>query len=197
MMLFEVLGKRNNGVGENWFPEQVWNYFKYGQLDELLKECGITEKNREKAKTLARVALWCAQYTVKLRPSMSDVVMMLENIIPVGMPPYPFQFGQSSGSSMSPSLQVIPGVDSNVSSGTDERFKKTKGEKEEAAVEDGNSDSASKKFASSSTFRQPPRSTSEQDTSAQFADYFFQSQNHYQRPNEDAEKRIVRTMKEI
>ncbi|PIA32282.1 hypothetical protein AQUCO_04500110v1 [Aquilegia coerulea] len=126
MMLFEVIGKRNNGVGESWFPEQVWKNFKNGQLDEFLQDCGITEKDREKAKILSRVAFWCAQYTAKIRPSMSDVVMMLENKIPVGMPPYPFQFGQSAGSSMPPSLQAIPEVDSNVASATDERRQKEK-----------------------------------------------------------------------
>ncbi|KAF5191001.1 hypothetical protein FRX31_019410 [Thalictrum thalictroides] len=83
---------------------------------------------------------------------------------------------------MPPSLQAIPEVDSNVSSGTDERFKKTKGGKEEGAVEDGNSDSASKKFASSSISRQPLRSTPEQDTAA----LFLQFQSHYKHQNEGA-----------
>ncbi|PIA40520.1 hypothetical protein AQUCO_02500317v1 [Aquilegia coerulea] len=145
MMLFEILGKRNNGQGANWFPQQVWEKFKFGQLDNIIKECGIMEKDRENAKRLSRVALWCTQYTPEIRPSMSEVVMMLENKIPVGMPPYPFQFFQSSDSSIlsslevilefypkfqfgqsltsstQPSLKVIPEVDANVSPARAER----------------------------------------------------------------------------
>ncbi|PIA65269.1 hypothetical protein AQUCO_00100622v1 [Aquilegia coerulea] len=95
MMLFEVLGKRRNGEGENWFPGQVWKEFKNGRLEQFIKDCYIPEKDREKAKILSMVALWCAQYTPTIRPSMTEVVLMLEKRIPVGTPPYPFQFGQS------------------------------------------------------------------------------------------------------
>ncbi|KAF5191000.1 Pr5-like receptor kinase [Thalictrum thalictroides] len=194
MMLFEILGKRNNGVGENWFPEQVWKNFKNGQLDELLQDCDITEKDRQKAKILARVAFWCAQYTANIRPSMSDVVMMLENKIPVGMPPYPFQFGQSAGPSMPPSLQAISEVDSNLSSTTDESLKKTKGEKEKDAGENRNADSFHKEFASNSTSSQPFRSTLEQNTSSDFANYFLKLQNHYQDVNNKQFHNMYSTM---
>ncbi|PIA25413.1 hypothetical protein AQUCO_11500010v1 [Aquilegia coerulea] len=56
--------------------------------------------------------LWSAQYTANIRPSMSDIVMMLENKILICTPPYyPFHFGQSSSSSVLPSLlKVIPEV---------------------------------------------------------------------------------------
>ncbi|PIA26529.1 hypothetical protein AQUCO_09100011v1, partial [Aquilegia coerulea] len=109
MMLFEVLGRRRNGECENWFPEQVWQKFNNEQLDQLIKDCGITEKDRGKAKLLTTVALWCSQYNPEIRPSMNKVVMVLENEIPVRKPPYPFQFGQSSSFSMLPSiLEVVP-----------------------------------------------------------------------------------------
>ncbi|PIA26541.1 hypothetical protein AQUCO_09100021v1 [Aquilegia coerulea] len=111
MMLFEVLGKRSNGMGENWFPAQVWEKFEKGQLEHVLRDCGITKKDSEKAKILSLVALWCAQYTPEIRPSMIDVVLMLEKRIPVGRPPYPFQFRQSSNSSVPPSvLETVPEV---------------------------------------------------------------------------------------
>ncbi|PIA26536.1 hypothetical protein AQUCO_09100017v1 [Aquilegia coerulea] len=92
MMLFEILGKRSNGMGDNWFPQQVWNKFKNEELEQLITDCGITEKDTENAKILAKVALLCAQYIPERRPSMSKVVMMLEKIIPVETPSYPFQF---------------------------------------------------------------------------------------------------------
>ncbi|PIA26540.1 hypothetical protein AQUCO_09100020v1 [Aquilegia coerulea] len=92
MMLFEILGKRSNGFGDNWFPQQVWNKFENEELDQLITDCDITEKDIENAKILAKVALLCAQYVPERRPSMNKVVMMLEKIIPVETPPYPFQF---------------------------------------------------------------------------------------------------------
>ncbi|PIA26530.1 hypothetical protein AQUCO_09100012v1 [Aquilegia coerulea] len=122
MMLFEVLGRRRNGEGENWFPQQVWENYKNGQLDKIMKDCGISEKDSEKAKILSTVALWCAQYTPEIRPSMSDVVLMLQKKIPVGTPPYPFQFGQSLESSvLPPTIEAIPET-SEVLPTMDERY---------------------------------------------------------------------------
>ncbi|KAF5186128.1 Pr5-like receptor kinase [Thalictrum thalictroides] len=117
MMLFEVLGKRRNGEGENWFPQQVWDKFINGQLSQIINDNGIAEKDSDKAKILSMVALWCSQYTPEIRPSMTNVVLMLEEKIPVGVPPYPFQFGQSLESSLvplPPTLKVIPTVDASL-----------------------------------------------------------------------------------
>ncbi|PIA27405.1 hypothetical protein AQUCO_07800030v1 [Aquilegia coerulea] len=96
MMLFEVLGRRKNGTGENWFPGHVWEKCKAGQLDHMIEECGITSKDRENAKLLALVALWCAQFIPEKRPTMPEVVLMLERRIPVEKPPPPFPFWQPS-----------------------------------------------------------------------------------------------------
>ncbi|PIA26542.1 hypothetical protein AQUCO_09100022v1 [Aquilegia coerulea] len=91
MMLFEVLGMReNNQKGQGWFPLQVWKEFEKGELDNIIEKCGIKEKDKEKARVLAKVALWCAQFTPELRPSMSTVVKMLEMEIPVKNPTDPF-----------------------------------------------------------------------------------------------------------
>ncbi|KAF5203458.1 Receptor-like kinase [Thalictrum thalictroides] len=88
MMLFEILGMRKHfQKGEVWFPQHVWNKFESGQLDDIIEECGISEKNKIKARTLALVALWCAQFKPRVRPSMSVVVQMLEMRIPVKNPP--------------------------------------------------------------------------------------------------------------
>ncbi|PIA26010.1 hypothetical protein AQUCO_10100010v1 [Aquilegia coerulea] len=93
MMLFEILGMRENfKKGQVWFPQHVWNKFESDQLDDLLVECGIYEKDKIEAKTSALVALWCAQFKPKLRPSMSTVVKMLELEIPVkNQIPNPFK----------------------------------------------------------------------------------------------------------
>lgn len=82
VMLFEFLRrKRNMGGDQEWFPDRVWRKFKQGQLDAVLAECGIEDKNRVKAKRLSMVALMCAQYEPKDRPSMTTVVEILEGKI--------------------------------------------------------------------------------------------------------------------
>ncbi|KAL5723399.1 hypothetical protein ACHQM5_006805 [Ranunculus cassubicifolius] len=76
MMLFEILRRKKNinrNVGEQQklFPGQVWEKFKKGQLEEIIMDCGIEVKDKEKAKTLSVVALWCAQYVPEIRPSVT------------------------------------------------------------------------------------------------------------------------------
>ncbi|PIA29553.1 hypothetical protein AQUCO_05900056v1 [Aquilegia coerulea] len=95
MLLFEILGKRSNGMEENWFPQQVWEQFKNGKLEIIFRDCGIMDKDKEKANILSKVAFWCAQYSPELRPSMIDVVLMLEEKIPVGSLPAPSNFCSS------------------------------------------------------------------------------------------------------
>ncbi|XWS10647.1 hypothetical protein CRYUN_Cryun38cG0014900 [Craigia yunnanensis] len=53
--------------------------------------CEIEEKDREKAKTIVTVALWCVQYLPEARPSMRDVVKILEGGAEAATPPNPFQ----------------------------------------------------------------------------------------------------------
>ncbi|KAF5197745.1 Receptor-like protein kinase, partial [Thalictrum thalictroides] len=98
MMLFEVLGKRNNGEAENWFPGLVWNQFENGNLEHYITtDCGIVEKDKENASILCKVAFWCVQDDPDLRPSMKDVVLMLQKEKLVKDPPFPsFYFRRAS-----------------------------------------------------------------------------------------------------
>ncbi|PIA55093.1 hypothetical protein AQUCO_00800082v1 [Aquilegia coerulea] len=96
LMLFEVLGKRSNGMEENWLPELIWKQFKSGKLEHFIKDCGIAEKDKENANILCKVALWCVQFRPELRPSMKDVVLMLEKKLLVEQPPNPFMTFQIS-----------------------------------------------------------------------------------------------------
>ncbi|KAF5193997.1 Pr5-like receptor kinase [Thalictrum thalictroides] len=91
MMLFEILRKKRNTDGRKWFPGVVWEKFKNGELEQFIRYCGIKEKDSEKAYILSTVALWCAQKTPKIRPSMKDIVMVLENQMQVNSPPDPFE----------------------------------------------------------------------------------------------------------
>ncbi|XVF77905.1 hypothetical protein PTKIN_Ptkin14bG0085300 [Pterospermum kingtungense] len=96
VMLFEIVGRRRNfdvdlGESQEWFPKHVWEKFDKGELDVVWDNCGIEEKDREKAKTMVSVALWCVQYLPEARPSMRDVVKILEGGAEAATPPNPFQ----------------------------------------------------------------------------------------------------------
>ncbi|KAL5723398.1 hypothetical protein ACHQM5_006804 [Ranunculus cassubicifolius] len=124
MMLFEILGRRknyntNSGEGEKWFPRQVWEKFENGKLEEIMMDCCIEVKNREKAKTLSMVALWCAQYIPENRPSMSTVVKILEGEIQAANPPNPFPCMTTSGTASMVTIESSESVSSLVSSEVD------------------------------------------------------------------------------
>ncbi|XWS10376.1 hypothetical protein CRYUN_Cryun39dG0072100 [Craigia yunnanensis] len=96
VMLFEILGRRRNydvnlGESQEWFPKQVWEKFDKGELELAWRNCEIEEKDREKAKTMVTVALWCVQYLPEARPSMRNVVKILEGGAEAATPPNPFQ----------------------------------------------------------------------------------------------------------
>ncbi|KAK8602685.1 hypothetical protein V6N13_084892 [Hibiscus sabdariffa] len=98
IMLFEIVGRRRNFLGEreDWFPKQVWENFDKGKLEELWDSCEIEEKYRGKAKTMVTVALWCVQYLPEARPSIRNVVKILEGGAEAATPPNPFQHLMSS-----------------------------------------------------------------------------------------------------
>ncbi|XWS10643.1 hypothetical protein CRYUN_Cryun38cG0014500 [Craigia yunnanensis] len=96
VMLFEIVGRRRNfntnlNEIQEWFPLQVWESFDRGELEDVLANCEIQEENMVKAKTMATLALWCVQYSPKDRPSMMEVVKILEGEAEVPSPPNPFQ----------------------------------------------------------------------------------------------------------
>ncbi|KAK4715438.1 hypothetical protein R3W88_013776 [Solanum pinnatisectum] len=100
MMVLEMVGGRKNvdvGVdrtSEIYFPH--WLYQRI-ELDEELQLIGImNEKEKECARKMVMVSLWCIQTDPSNRPSMSKVVEMLEgklNSLP--MPPKPYLYSPS------------------------------------------------------------------------------------------------------
>ncbi|XVF29391.1 hypothetical protein REPUB_Repub15cG0117100 [Reevesia pubescens] len=106
VMLFEIVGRRRNfdvslGESQEWFPKHVWEKFDKGELEDVLGNCEIDEKDWEKAKTMVKVALWCVQYLPEARPSMRDVVKILEGGAEAGTPPNPFHHLISSVNNIS------------------------------------------------------------------------------------------------
>ncbi|XVF77903.1 hypothetical protein PTKIN_Ptkin14bG0085100 [Pterospermum kingtungense] len=102
VMLFEIVGRRKNfdvnlGESQEWFSKHVWEKFDKGELEVVWDKCDIEENDREKAKTMVTVALWCVQYSPETRPSMREVVKILEGGAEAATPPNPFQHLISSG----------------------------------------------------------------------------------------------------
>ncbi|XP_078159299.1 putative receptor-like protein kinase At5g20050 [Carex rostrata] len=99
MVLFELVGGRRNLImvmdGEteqrrnSYFPKTVREKMMQGELMEVVDQSLIkNEEIREEEVTiLTRLALWCIQENPILRPSMVEVVEMLEGRTPVHVPP--------------------------------------------------------------------------------------------------------------
>lgn len=65
--------------------------------------CRVEDKSREMAERMCKVALWCVQYQPEMRPSMSNVVRMLEGEQEIQRPVNPFErmvVSVGSGSTM-------------------------------------------------------------------------------------------------
>lgn len=100
MVLLEMIGgRRNVSFIENgkdksrrkwqYFPKIVNEKMREGKIMEvvdrrLVESGGVEEKE---VKRLAYVALWCIQEKTRIRPSMAQVVEMLEGRVPVEEPP--------------------------------------------------------------------------------------------------------------
>ncbi|KAF0890683.1 hypothetical protein E2562_004191 [Oryza meyeriana var. granulata] len=98
MLLFEMLGRRRNlelGVhgreSQEWYPRWVWHRFEAGETEAVLARAMAADgKEREKAERVCKVALWCVQYRPEDRPSMGNVVRMLEGEDHIAAPRNPF-----------------------------------------------------------------------------------------------------------
>ncbi|XP_010094218.2 rust resistance kinase Lr10 isoform X2 [Morus notabilis] len=106
ILLFEIVGRRRHfdeGLSESrqWLPKWAWEMYEHMELKVMLSLCGVEERNREKAERMLIVALWCIQNSPEERPSMSNVVQMLEGSKEVNPPPCPFDHRPSPGSMFS------------------------------------------------------------------------------------------------
>ncbi|KAH7835211.1 hypothetical protein Vadar_023923 [Vaccinium darrowii] len=100
MLLFEIVGRRRNArVGStdslDWFPKIVWDEYEKDEMETMILK--IEENNRERAKRMAMVALWCVQDSPEARPPMNAVVKMLEGGVEITPPPKPFHYLFSVG----------------------------------------------------------------------------------------------------
>ncbi|XP_030546312.1 G-type lectin S-receptor-like serine/threonine-protein kinase At2g19130 [Rhodamnia argentea] len=95
MMLFEfVSGRRNSEPSDNgairFFP--TWAASKIaegGDLLDLLDPNLETNADADELTKICRVACWCVQDDETRRPSMGQVVQILEGVLDVNLPPIP------------------------------------------------------------------------------------------------------------
>ncbi|KAB1205150.1 hypothetical protein CJ030_MR7G016794 [Morella rubra] len=94
MLLMEMAGRRKNvnasvdHSSQVYFPTWVYDQLQDGRDIEI---DNVTEEEKEICKKMIIVALWCIQMTPSYRPSMHEVVGMLEGKLEcLQMPPKPF-----------------------------------------------------------------------------------------------------------
>ncbi|XP_059072862.1 rust resistance kinase Lr10-like [Cryptomeria japonica] len=97
MMLLEMVGGRKNidvqlsRSSQFYFPEWAFKLIENGELRTRMREREISGADEAKARSLAKVGLWCIQYNSTDRPSMMRVLQMLEGgADDIPNPPTPF-----------------------------------------------------------------------------------------------------------
>jgi len=94
MMLFEIISGRRNlehreTSMETFFPMLVARKLLEGEVQGLLAEGLINGVNERELERACKVACWCVQDSESSRPTMGEVVKILEGLVDVEMPPVP------------------------------------------------------------------------------------------------------------
>ncbi|XP_020262513.1 G-type lectin S-receptor-like serine/threonine-protein kinase At2g19130 [Asparagus officinalis] len=94
MMLFEIVsGRRNSKLAEEgnirYFPVQAARKVITGEVLSLLDEDLNGSADALELNRVCRVACWCIQEFEADRPSMAEVVKILEGVLDLKMPPFP------------------------------------------------------------------------------------------------------------
>ncbi|XP_066362684.1 G-type lectin S-receptor-like serine/threonine-protein kinase At2g19130 [Miscanthus floridulus] len=110
MVLLEIIsGRRNslvectsNGDQAIYFPMQAASKLIQGDVQSLLDQQLQGEINMHEVETACKVACWCIQESEFYRPTMGEVVQVLEGLVDVSMPPMPRLLQTILGSSAAP-----------------------------------------------------------------------------------------------
>ncbi|CAN0877573.1 G-type lectin S-receptor-like serine/threonine-protein kinase SD2-5 [Linum grandiflorum] len=94
MLLLEIISGRKNFIQptdesseKSHFPSYAFKMMEEGKLREILDSKLKLDEQDERVGTAIKVALWCIQEDMYVRPSMTKVVQMLEGIYAVPKPP--------------------------------------------------------------------------------------------------------------
>ncbi|XP_057776472.1 G-type lectin S-receptor-like serine/threonine-protein kinase SD2-5 [Salvia miltiorrhiza] len=98
MVLLELIGGRKNydttqSSEKSHFPSYAFKMMEEGKLREIMDEKLKFSDEDERVAIAIKVALWCIQDDMSLRPPMTKVVQMLEGLSPVPPPPTASQLG--------------------------------------------------------------------------------------------------------
>ncbi|XP_047312798.1 PR5-like receptor kinase [Impatiens glandulifera] len=97
-MVLEMVGakevKEDDQTSEVYFPDCIYERVVKGK--DLKLPNATTEEEKEMGEKMILVGLWCIQINPLQRPSMGEVVKMLEGSVEaMEIPPKPFQFSPS------------------------------------------------------------------------------------------------------
>ncbi|KAJ9167736.1 hypothetical protein P3X46_019339 [Hevea brasiliensis] len=109
MLLLEIIGGRKNfdpslSSEKSHFPSYAFRMMEEGKVREILDSELNLDENDKRVSTAIKVALWCAQEDMHLRPPMPKVVQMLEGLCPVPQPPISSPLGFRLHSSLFKSI---------------------------------------------------------------------------------------------
>ncbi|KAL8498785.1 hypothetical protein ACS0TY_021928 [Phlomoides rotata] len=98
MVLLELIGGRKNydasEISEkSHFPSYAFKMLEEGKVKDIIDATMQIDEEDERVEIAIRVALWCIQDDMYLRPPMTKVVQMLEGLSPVPQPPTASQLG--------------------------------------------------------------------------------------------------------
>ncbi|CAO1945299.1 unnamed protein product [Urochloa humidicola] len=94
MMLFEIIsGKRNSAWyqegAEMFFPVLVATRLPEGNIGALFDSELIKDASLQELERACKVACWCVQDDENSRPTMGEVVQILEGLLDINLPPVP------------------------------------------------------------------------------------------------------------
>ncbi|XP_027074178.1 rust resistance kinase Lr10-like isoform X2 [Coffea arabica] len=119
MLLMEMAGRRRNVDAHAEHSSQIyfpsWIYDKFNQVEEMEIEDHATEEEKAITRKLILIVLWCIQMTPEDRPSMREVLEMLEgDARGLKLPPKPLFYSPDSPISMQRSSNSCSSGESTV-----------------------------------------------------------------------------------
>ncbi|XP_027355193.1 G-type lectin S-receptor-like serine/threonine-protein kinase SD2-5 [Abrus precatorius] len=92
MVLLEIIGGRksydsNESSEKSHFPTYAFKMMEEGKLRDIFDSELKIDENDDRVQCAIKVALWCIQEDMSMRPSMTKVVQMLEGLCTVPKPP--------------------------------------------------------------------------------------------------------------
>ncbi|XP_076949805.1 cysteine-rich receptor-like protein kinase 44 [Bidens hawaiensis] len=102
VLLLEIIGRRKNFKPNDSNDEKeylvywTWKLYQKGKLLKFFLECGIEEENMQEAERMLMVVFLCINNDPNKRPTMSNVVKMLEGEKDIIPPSNPFDYVELS-----------------------------------------------------------------------------------------------------